>query len=150
MTRHDQGLTLVEVIVALAMLAVLSTAAVTAYLSSIQGNQAAAMSSRASQLIAGLTAQVNQHTITLASGTSETRTYSQTNFTTPIAGPVAGSTCALAAGSRNYCVVITNAAQYNPVQGSATVLSTPAERYTIRACWLNRGATTCAQADTLY
>jgi len=150
MTRSDQGLTLVEVIVALAMLAVLSTAAVTAYLSSIQGNQVAAMSTRASQLIAGLTAQVNQHAITLAAGASETRTYSPTNFTTPISGPVAGATCSLPAGSRNYCVVITNAAQYNPVQSGATVLSTPAERYTIRACWRNRGATSCAEADTLY
>lgn len=150
MNRHVQGLTLVEVIVALAMLAVLATAAVTAYLSSLQGNQAAALSTRGSQLIASLTAQVNQHAITLASGASETRMYTATNFTTPVSGPVAGSTCSLPAGSSNYCVVISNAAQYNPVQGSTTVLSTPAERYTIRACWRNRGATSCAEADTLY
>lgn len=150
MTRHTQGLTLVEVIVALAMLAILGTAAVTAYLSTMQGNQSAALSSRASQLIAAVTAQVNQHAITLTAGTSEVRFYTPTNFTAPVSGPTSGSICTIPAGSQNYCVIVSNTTTYNPLQGSATVLSSPAELYTIRACWRNRGEVTCAEADTIY
>ncbi len=150
MNHPDQGLTLVEVIVALAMLAILSTAAVTAYLSSMQGNQAAALSTRATQLIAAITAQVNQHAITLDSGSSELRFYTPTNFTAPVSAPTSGSTCTLPANSQNYCVIVSNTTQYNPVQGSTSVLSSPAELYTIRACWRNRGAISCAEADTIY
>lgn len=147
---NPHGLTLIEVLVALVLLLILITAASVSYISNLQGNQTAALSTRAAQLISGLTAQVNQHTITLAQGESEVRFYTPTDFTTPVTAPVAGSTCTLPADSRNYCVIITNGAQYNPVQGSTAVLGSPADLYTIRTCWRNRGATTCAEADTIY
>ncbi|MDR6218968.1 prepilin-type N-terminal cleavage/methylation domain-containing protein [Deinococcus soli (ex Cha et al. 2016)] len=150
MSRFTQGLTLIEVMIALGMLALISAAALTAYLSSAQGNQAAALSTRATQLIAAVAGQVNQHALTLAVGASEVRYYSPASFTTPLSAPTSGSNCALAVDSLNYCVVISNTMQFNPTQGGVNVLSTPAELYTIRACWRKRGALTCAEADTIY
>ncbi len=150
MTRPDQGLTVIEVLVALSLLAVLGTAAVATYVSTLRVNQSAALSSRASQLIAAVTAQVNQHAITVPAGTSEVRFYTPTNFTAPVGAATAGSTCTLPEGSRNYCVIVSNTTAYNPLQGSTTVLSSPAELYTIRACWRNQGGVACAEADTIY
>ncbi|MFC4640135.1 PulJ/GspJ family protein [Deinococcus hohokamensis] len=144
------GLTLVELLVALSILAVVTTAAMTAYVSTLQGNQAAGLRTRASQLLTAVGAQITQHALTLAPGTSTVQLYAPNSVTTALSSPPANCATYLQSATANYCVTISNGGQFNPASSVGSLLATPAEVYTIRACWHERGAVRCAEANTIY
>ena len=152
MRQTTEGLTIVELMVALSILAVVTATAMTAYLSTLQGNQAAGLRTRSSQVLSAVSARVTQHAISLDDGASEIFIYDANNTSTPLnlSSPPTSCSGYLSDNSTHYCVTVRNGASFNPIVGSNALLSTPADLYTIRACWQEKGSVNCAEAKTIY
>lgn len=150
MRNHTQGLTILEVAVSLALLAIISSVMIGGYLGSYKGNFTAQQTTYASQLLNSLTSRVSQHVITLASGASQIMVFNSSSTSVPTSDTPTNCTTYLLSAKNNFCVTISNSSSFNPTSSNGTaLLSSPADLYTIQACWYEREVK-CAQASTIY
>lgn len=151
--RRLAGFTLIEVMVALAILLIVIAAVVGVYVTGFRSNSRAMLSTEASQVLAGLAAQVTQHQIDVADGASTVIVYAQGPSPQPVTLSPAPTSCSsyLQSDHQHLCATVTNVDAFDPVTGSGTsLLSSPMRHYSIKVCWAIQGGTSCADANTLY
>ncbi|QLG13564.1 type II secretion system protein (plasmid) [Deinococcus sp. D7000] len=158
MRRHqtEAGLTIVELLIALSILAVVLAVTMTAYLTSLSTNQGASLRSRAAPLLTAVSGRIASHALTVPKGVSGVEVYAPGNVTTPLslapALPATSTACAtyLKQATPNSCVTISNTATFNPSQDGDSLLDTPMDLYTTTVCWRKSGEVTCASSTTPY
>lgn len=153
--RRLAGFTLIEVMVALAILLIVIAAAVGVYVTGFRSNSKAQLSTEGSQVLAGLAGEVTQHQISLADGASQVIVYKQGPSPTPDTS-LTPTSCSsfLKTDHQHLCATVTNQDAFNPTvtSGSTTtaLLSTPMRHYNIQVCWSIQGGVSCAEANTIY
>ncbi len=151
--RRTTGFTLIEVMVALAILLVVISAAAGVYLTGFRSNAQTQLTTQASQVLAGLSGQITQHQISLAAGASTIIVYDQGPSPQQITVTPAPASCSsfLANDHTHLCATIRNVDAFDPKSaGGVTLLANAMRHYNIQVCWPIRGGTHCAEANTLY
>lgn len=146
-----QGFTIIEVLIALAVLMIVTAAAVGVYVTGFRSNSKAALSTQAGQVLAGLGAQITQHQITLADGASKVIVYDQGPSPQPTSLTPSSCSSFLQSDNQHFCATVTNADAFDPTTSAgASLLATPMRHYEVRVCWAIQGGNSCAEANTLY
>lgn len=150
--RRLAGFTLIEVMVALAILLIVIAAAVGVYVTGFRSNSHAMLSTEASQVLAGLGAQVTQHQINVANGASTVIVYAQGPSPQAVAVSPAPTSCSsyLQNDHQHLCATVTNVDAFDPTISGTSLLATPLRHYNIKVCWTIQGGTSCAEANTLF
>ena len=111
------------------------------------------LSTQASQVLAGVGAQVTQHQIDVADGASEIIVYAQGPSPQAVTVSPAPTSCSsyLQNDHQHLCATVSNVDAFDPTTGSGTsLLATPMRHYNIKVCWTIQGGMSCAEANTLY
>ncbi len=146
--NRSSGLTLVEVLVAVAVLAIVLVSITAPFIFNLQSASNASLHTQASQILSTLTAQIEQQQILLAPSSSQVFLY--TPHTTVLSSGSPPSSCSsyLSGGDHpdQFCGTATNQGDYNP----SSLLSTPMNSYYVAVCWSSRGGgEACVHATTL-
>lgn len=147
------GFTLVEVVMALAILLIVLGAAVGVYATGFRSNSRAMLSTEASQVLAGIGAQITQHQIDVAAGSSTIIVYAQGPSPQAVTVSPAPTSCDsyLQTDRKHLCATVTNVDAFDPTTaGGTSLLANPMRHYNIRVCWAIQGGKSCADANTLY
>lgn len=148
-----RGFTIVEVVVALAILMIVIAAVAGVYVSGFHSNNKALMSTQASQVLSGLAAQITQHQISLDSDSApDIVVYSQGPSPQPVTVDPAPTECSefLQTDHQHFCATVTNTGSFDPQVSGGSLLSQAMSHYHIHVCWTIGGGMSCADADTLY
>lgn len=153
--RRLAGFTLIEVMVALAILLIVIAASVGIYVTGFRSNGKAQLSTEGSQVVAGLAGQVTQHQISLADGASQIIVYKQGPSPTPDTSLTPTSCSSFLQTDRSHlCATVTNQDAFDPTvtvsSTTTSLLAKPMRHYHIKVCWSAQGGVDCAEADTLY
>jgi len=151
--RRSDGFSLIEVMVALSILLIVIAAAVGVYVTGFRSNARAMISTQASQVLAGLGAQVTQHQIDVADGASTIIVYAQGPSPQAVTVSPAPVSCSsyLASDHQHLCATVSNVDTFDPATSSGTsLLANPMRHYNIKVCWTIQGGMSCAEANTLY
>lgn len=150
--QREAGLTIVELLIALSILAVILAVTMTSYLTSLSANQGASLRSRAAPLLTAVSGRVASHALSVPSGASVVQVYAPGNVNVPLTVTPAPTACAtyLKQDTPNSCVTVSNTATFNPQQGGEDVLDAPMDLYTATVCWRKGGEVSCASSTTPY
>lgn len=149
MRSNMQGLTLVEVLVALGILAIIGSVIVSAFLSSLTGNNNSRKRTYAAQLLNTASARVTQHSLTVSSGETTYLAFNASSTSTALSATVTNCTEYLNVNASNYCVSASNNGTFNPTLNSVALLTTPQEVYSLKACW-KESEVKCLETKALY
>jgi len=152
-TARERGFTLVEVMVALAVLLVVTSAAVGVYVTGFRSDSKTMLSTEGSQVLAGIGAQITQHQLDVADGSSQLIIYAQGPSPQPVTVSPAPTSCNsyLQTDHQHLCATVTNLDDFDPTTSSgSSLLANPMRHYSIQVCWTIQGGKSCADANTLY
>lgn len=148
------GLTLTEVLISLALLAVVSAVLSTSFVSVMQTNSKANSRVRASQLLTAIAEQVSQHKIVVSDSSSIYYAYLPTSTTVAVAtgNPISECSTYLSSteGRGNFCVKVSNAETFNPSNAGVYLLSSPARLYTVQVNWKDGEVNRTLETKSIY
>lgn len=154
MRRANAGMTLVEVIVSLTLLAVLTAVLSTTFVSSLRTNADAASQTTASQFLSAVAEKVAQHDLIVNVGETKYYAYASTSTTTTLTPTTPITSCeaylASTEGRGNICVKVSNTETFNPTVSGASLLSSDARLYTVQVNWMDRGVSRSLETKSIY
>jgi|GEM_PF-6613596 type II secretory pathway pseudopilin PulG len=145
---RSQGLTLIEVLLAVLILLFVSLAVFGVFTGGFRGNAVSQEAVQASEVLSTLTAQIAQHTIGGGNFTQAIYVYQPGPSPTPLSPNPPPSSCSsfLQQHPGDYCATVTN-------EGNVTLASGLQQQlYEVQACWktLATGGMSCEDATTFF